>query len=178
MAYSKTRYSRGIVSTLADVNSLTSPQLGETCFCSENGKVMTYDGELWMCDDFIKATNSSGSTRSTGDVMTWVTTSGTSTEATISLTPTLIAGVVVWSSANGSPVALAYKGIYKVDIISVPSTYNRLGFFLRASVVTSGKAVLGTVASSTGWFGWNVELLGGSGLGLTKCLLRGRPELL
>ena len=179
MAYSKTRYSRGVVSTLSVVFSLSSPQLGETCFCSENGRVMTYDGELWMCDDFIKATNGSGSTRVPGDVMTWRNNAGTSTEATISITtPTLIAGVVVWRSSAGSPVALAYKGVYKVDIIAVPATYNRLGFFLRSSTATAGKAVLGTVVSSTGWFGWNVELLGGSGLGLTKCLLRGRPELL
>ncbi len=173
MAYSKTRYSRGIVSTLSLVNTLPSPQTGETCFCSENGRVMTYDGQLWMCDDFIKATNSSGSARSVGDLMVWVNTSGTTTEVTTSTSAfTLTAGVVVYNSNSGSPVALAHKGIYRVNIQVVPPTYNRLGFFLRLNTTTAGAGTLVSTSASTGIIGWNVEVLGGSGLGLTKCLLK------
>ena len=174
MAYNRTRYTRGVVATLAAVNTLSSPQLGETCFCSENGRVMTYDGELWMCDDFIKATNVSGATVAIGDTLTWQTTAGTSTQVTISTDSFRYAGIVVYAAANNAPVALAYKGIYKVNIVGVlPSPYNRLGYQVRISASTSGKSVLTTLTSGT-WFGWNVEIVPGGGL--TKCLLRGKPE--
>ena len=174
MAYNRTRYSRGVVATLSAVNSLSSPQTGETCFCSENGRVMTYDGELWMCDDFIKAINVSGATRAIGDVMTWQTTAGTATHVIAASAGSFLwAGVAVYAAANNAPIAIAYKGIYKVNVSDVPTTYNRIGYQLRISGLTSARGELIASGLPT-WVGWNVEIVPGGGL--TKCLLRGKPE--
>jgi hypothetical protein len=172
--YSKTRYSRGVVATLAAAASLSNPQIGETVFCQENNRILTYDGALWMCDDFIRLTNSSGGNRSVGDVMLFSST--TNLGATISAigSSPLFAGVVVYASTNGSPVALAHKGIYNVKLTQISITPTRIGYFLRSANTGTAGAEL-TTGMGAGMFGWSLEIP--PGVGLCRALLRGKVEL-
>jgi hypothetical protein len=173
--YNRTGYSRGIITNLSDAPNILDPQTGETVFCLENNRVLTYDGALWMCDDFIRLTNSSAGNRSVGDVMLFSST--TSLGATIAATAgsPLFAGVVVYASTNGSPVALAHKGIYKVKLTLLSVTPVRIGYFIRSSSTGTAGAQLSTTMS-VGMFGWSLEIP--SGVGLCRVLLRGKTEIL
>jgi len=166
------------VPTLATfvIPSLIPARVGETAFCRENGRLMTYDGELWMCDDFIKLTNNSGAIRSPGDVMIFETTPGT-TPKLANVTNTLgndfVAGVVVYQSNIGSPVALAYKGIYKINCAwgVTPTT---IGFIVRCGS-TNGVGNLTNVYSNPGFFAYTLEVPTANP-SLVRCLLRNKVE--
>lgn len=176
MSYIKTKYSRGIVALLSTLPTLSNPKQGETAFCSENGRVMTYDGQVWLCDDFIKLTNNSGSTMSPGDVMIFENTSGAVpnlANTTTSLSSELVAGVVIYTSNIGSPVVLAYKGIYKIKCVFVAPTTN-IGYRVR----TSSSATFGDANNTTtnaGVFAYTLEAPSTSPSTI-KCLLRNKVE--
>jgi hypothetical protein len=179
MSYIKTKYSRGIVALLSTLPTLSNPEQGETAFCSENGRVMTYDGQLWMCDDFIKLTNISGRTVDAGEIMVFASTSSTTpnqADVTTNLGNLLVAGVVMYSSTNNSVVALAYKGIYNINIQVFTVTPVRMGYVVRCgSTAGGGKGNLTNDAgTSSGWFAWTVEVP--ASVGLVKCLIRNKVE--
>jgi hypothetical protein len=177
MSYIKTKYSRGIVALLSTLPTLSNPEQGETAFCSENGRVMTYDGQLWMCDDFIKLTNVSGGTRSAGDVMIFESTNGVTANlanTVNSLSSELVAGCVVYQSLANDPVAIAYKGIYKIKCVFVAPTTN-IGYRVR----TSSSASFGDASNnavSPGIFAYTLEAPSTSPSTI-KCLLRNKVEL-
>jgi hypothetical protein len=180
MSYIKTKYSRGIVPLLSSFPSLLNPEQGETAFCSENGRVMTYDGELWMCDDFIKLTNISTRTVNAGEIMVFASTSSTTPkQATVTtlLSNPLVAGVVPYPSVNNAPVALAYKGIYKIDIQTFIVTPVRMGYIVRCGSTTGGgkgNATNDIGGNTAGWFAWTVEVP--ASVGLVRCLIRNKVE--
>jgi hypothetical protein len=182
MSYIKTKYSRGVVSLLSDLPNLANPIQGETAFCSENGRLMTYDGQLWMCDDFIKLTNASGGTRSVGDIMIFQDTSGTTLEAKVvnTLGNEQVAGVVVYQSLSNQPVALAYKGIYKIKIDNfvVAPTFSGLLICQAGTYTAAARASNNVVAGN---FAWTVEtFLGPTPVPaniLLKCLIRSKVEV-
>lgn len=176
MSYIKTKYSRGVVALLSDLPNLTNPKQGETAFCSENGRLMTYDGQLWMCDDFVKLTNNSGATRSAGDVMIFESTSGVVANlanTTTALSNELVAGCVVYQSLANNPVAIAYKGIYKIKCAFAAPTTN-IGYRVR----TSSSASFGDANNTTtngGIFAYTLEAPSTSPSTI-KCLLRNKVE--
>lgn len=176
MSYIKKKYSRGIVALLSTLPTLSNPKQGETAFCSENGRLMTYDGQLWMCDDFIKLTNNSGGNRTAGDVMIFQNTSGATPNLarTInSLSSELVAGCVVYDCLDAQPVAIAYKGIYKIKCVFVAPTTN-IGYRVRTSSSPSfGDADVNTV--SPGIFAYTLEAPSTSPATI-KCLLRNKVE--
>ena len=176
MSYIKTKYSRGIVALLSTLPTLSNPEQGETAFCSENGRLMTYDGQVWLCDDFIKLTNNSGSTMSPGDVMIFESTSGAVpnlANTTTTLSNELVAGVVIYTSLSNAPVVLAYKGIYKIKCVFVAPTTN-IGYRVR----TSSSATFGDANNTTtngGVFAYTLEAPSTSPSTI-KCLLRNKVE--
>lgn len=176
MSYIKTKYSRGIVALLSTLPTLSNPEQGETAFCSENGRLMTYDGQVWLCDDFIKLTNNSGSTRNAGDVMIFESTSGAVpnlANTTTSLSNELVAGVVIYTSLSNAPVVLAYKGIYKIKCVFAAPTTN-IGYRVR----TSSSATFGDANNTTtngGVFAYTLEAPSTSPSTI-KCLLRNKVE--
>lgn len=127
-------YTYGI-KTLAQIEALTGMQTGDTAYCTSNSRVMTYDGNFWMCDDFVVMVNRSGLTLNQWDVVI-VESSGITTEAscntTISAGSPKVAGVVVYSSINGSNCVIAIKGNYKAN--------SSIGSVKGAPQTTSGTA--------------------------------------
>jgi hypothetical protein len=183
--YIETRYDRGIKDTLAQVKLLASPELGETVFCKENGRVLTYDGQLWMCDDFIKSTNigvNSGvaPTSYQGDTMVfWV---GSTTISKVirsnSTGNTLLAGVCVYTSLPNEPIAIAFKGIYKVKLLYYSSP-TAIGGMIRSSTAAGGGFSEMTTSMTNGVFGWTLEIPSTSSSTIptmVRCLLRGKVE--
>jgi hypothetical protein len=178
--YIESRYDRGVKDTLIQVKALASPEVGETVFCRENGRVLTFDGDLWMCDDFIKSVNASGSTRSQGDTMIYLYGSG-STPSVVAATNTgngLVAGACVFSSTNGAPIAVAYKGIYKVKLVYY-STPTAIGGFIRSTSGGGGGNSEVSSSMTSGVFGWTLEIASAPSSAvpsLVRCLLRGKVE--
>jgi hypothetical protein len=176
MSYIKTKYSRGNVALLSDLPNLANPKQGETAFCSENGRLMTYDGQLWLCDDFIKLTNNSGATRSAGDVMIFEDTSGVVANlanTTNALSNERVAGCVIYQSLANNPIAIAYKGIYKIKCNFVAPTTN-IGYRVRTSSSPSfGDA--NAITTSGGIFAYTLEAPSTSPSTI-KCLLRNKVE--
>jgi hypothetical protein len=178
--YTETRYSRGLKDTLIQVKALLSPEVGETVFCRENGRVLTFDGDLWMCDDFIKSVNASGSTRSQGDTMIYSQGSGftPSVVASSNTGNGLVAGVCVFSSTSGAPIAIAIKGVYKVKLVYF-STPTAIGGFIRSTSSGGGGISETTTAMSAGVYGWTLEIPSAPSSSiptLVRCLLRGKVE--
>jgi len=174
--YIESRYNRGVKDTLAQVAALQSPEVGETVFCKENGRVLTFDGDLWMCDDFIKSINGVNSTRSQGDTMIYYLGPGTAPEVVL---PTysgegLFAGIVAFTAGPNEPVALAYKGIYKVNVSYWAQVPTRIGYFLRTTSIGQGRSEM-AITYSTGVYGWTLEVP--AAYGLVKSLIRGKVEL-
>lgn len=179
--WTNTEYSRGIVATLAQVATLPNPIMGETVFCNENMRMLTYDGELWMCGDFIKCINDSGSTRQPGDVMTVKNSTTGLLPEVVSSTQTgsaLFAGVVVFASANGAVVALAFKGTYKVKFTIFSNGFGGCLFEpIRSSSTGGVETTPSSVGVSAGHIGWIIEQPStGTVPQLCWCLLRGKTE--
>jgi hypothetical protein len=182
--YSKTGYSRGIITSLSDALSLPSPQTGETVFCLENNRVLTYDGEIWMCDDFIKMTNNSGSSCIAGDLMEFAQSGSFSAIKTTGGTVRVI-GPAIYPAANSAVTAIAFKGIYKVKIVNVVSgPANNIGWKVQASGSGNAGAGISVANVTSGFMGWTVEPVPHNssnvpgGWGTFRCLLRGKVEYL
>lgn len=160
------RYTYG-VKTLAELRVLTGMSAGDTAFCSDNFRLMTYDGELWMCNDFIKLTNASGVTLAPGAVVI-VATTANSCERTTTAGNAKVVGPVVFGAANGSPVAIAIYGIYDVDA----TTSTNHGDFARTST-TAGRSE-STATMGSGVYG--IYVSSNAAAGLAKCFIRSKPE--
>jgi len=178
--WNKTGYSRGTVETLAGVSTLPSPKIGETVFCNENCRILTFDGDLWMCDDFIKSINGTITTRVQGDAMVFDSTVG-SAKRVIQPTTTgdpKFAGIVAFSAAAGAPIALAYKGVYKTRIALFSDSYfNSLWAPIRTTSLNGGmETIAGYIGPAAGHCGWLIQRPSSSTPGLFKCLLRGKTE--
>jgi hypothetical protein len=175
--YIESRYDRGIKDTLAQVKALPEPETGETVFCKENGRVLTYDGELWMCDDFVKLTNGSTSTQPQGNVM--VIPQGSGAGGTVIPTSnsydTRVVGVNVYSTLGGAPMAIAYKGIYRVKLVYF-STPSAIGGFIRTTSAGGGGCAEINATVSAGFFGWTLQVPTVASPSLVRCLLRGKVE--
>jgi hypothetical protein len=158
-----------VKSTIAAVAAITGMSTGDTVFCSENNRVMTYDtSNIWMCNDFIKLTNNSGVALAKGDVVIAdITLAGAVTRTTTQGNP-LVIGPVVFGNANGSPVAIAIFGIY--DVRTNGST---LAGDLALTSTTAG-AGDSTTTMGDGFFG--VYVAQNAAAGLTKCFIRSKPE--
>jgi len=180
--YSKTGYSRGVITNLSDAPNLPNPQTGETVFCTENYRVLTYDGDLWMCDDFIKMTNNSGSACIACDLME-IDTSGTLSAIKTTGSTLRTIGPAIYGAANGAFVAIAFKGIYKVKIVNISSgPASNIGWKVLASSLGNAGAGINNTAVSAGFIGWTMEpvpFTGSNtptGWGTFKCLMRGKVE--
>lgn len=178
--WNKTGYSRGIKATLAEVAAIPNPKVGETVFCNENCRIHTFDGDLWMCDDFFKSINSSITTRIQGDPMVFNNTNG-ATDSVVQPTTTgdiRFAGVTAFAAAAGAPIALAYKGIYKTRISLFSDSYfNSLWAPIRTTSLNGGmETIAGYIGITSGHCGWLIQRPSSSTPGLFKCLLRGKTE--
>lgn len=181
--WNKTGYSRGIKATLAQVAAIPNPKVGETVFCSENGRIHTFDGDLWMCDDFIKSINGDISTRIQGDVMVFQSTIG-ATESVITTGTsgdTRFAGVVAFSAAPGQPVALAYKGKYKTKMSFFAEAWDTdsWGKPIRTSSLNGGMETISYNVTNitSGHCGWLGQLPASATVPqLCWCILRGKTE--
>jgi len=178
--WTNTEYSRGIVATLAEVATLTNPIMGESVFCNENMRMLTYDGELWMCGDFIKCVNTSGSTRQQGDVMVVKNSTTGLLPEVVNVAQTgsaYFAGIVAFASANNAVVALAFKGIYKTKITIFGNGFASSVFEPIRTSSTGGMETIPTAAQpSAGHCGWLVEQPSSGIAQLCWCLLRGKTE--
>lgn len=125
---SKGRHYTYGVKTLAQIDAIVSPQEGQTVFCSDNNRVMTYDDDgIWMCCDFIKLINITGATRSRGDLVAFSNTSNTGLSCTVAATADpRVAGPVVFGNINGQYMAIAYKGIYRINMTDNPTNEGNL----------------------------------------------------
>lgn len=134
------------IKTLAQLTGITGMQVGDTCFCTSNNRIMTYDGTFWMCDDFVIMINRSGATINQWDV---VVAQRGSTATEIACTTTVssvndvrgnVVGVAVYSAANGANCVIAVKGNYSVNTSAGVTAGNPL----RTSTTVAGKAVQDT----------------------------------
>ena len=165
------RYTYGVKSTLTEVGAILSPSSGDTVFCEENKRLMTYDGQLWMCNDFIKLTNVSGSALAEGEVAvaSTATAGGVTRTAIITNGDPLTIGPVVFGNTNNNPVAIAIFGIYNV----LTDSSTNAGDYALSSWSNVGTAVSSTTMGD-GFFGVFVERK--LSAGLTKCFIRSKPE--
>lgn len=163
------QYTYGVKSTLADVSAISGASIGDTVFCAENNRLMTYNGSnIWMCNDFIVLTNNSGVALAKGDVVIVdITTAGAVTRTTTQGDP-LVVGPVVFGNANGQPVAIAISGIY--DVRTNGST-NSSDLALTSTTIGAADS---TTTMGDGFFGVYVQQ--NAAAGLTKCLIRSKPE--
>lgn len=160
-------YTYGVRPTLANVAAITGAAAGETVFCQENFRKLTYDGDRWMCSDFIKLINGTGSTVNPGTVLVASATADTAVLST-SLDNPKVYGPAVFTSAAGSSVVIAIFGIYQVNTNSSTSH----GDF--AFTNSSGGTATSTTTMGDGCFGIYVE--NKAAAGLTKCMLRAHYE--
>jgi len=164
-------YTYGI-RTLAN-RPTTGLSAGETFFCTDNNRVMTYDGTFWVCDDFVVMVNRSGVTLNQWDLVI-VQQGGTSTEISCVRTTTsgnpLVVGVVVYQALNGANCVIAVKGNYRVAVSSATS----LGADLTTSA-TSGSAQTNAGIFSKGVFGFATSSTAGAGQ--VDCIIMARKEL-
>lgn len=174
--YIESRYDRGIKDTLAQVKALPSPEVGETVFCKENGRVLTFDGDLWMCDDFVKLINGSNATQPQGATMVIPVSGDNGTVVPSSNSyDTRVVGVSVYSTIAGAPMAIAYKGIYRVKLVYF-STPTAIGGFIRTTSAGGGGHSEINSSVSSGFYGWTLEVPTTPSPSLVRCLLRGKVE--
>ena len=168
MAYTANgrRYTYGSRNTIAGVANITGMSSGETVFCIQNNRLLTYDGQLWMCSDFIKMTNGSGVTLDRGDLVVMSTTANTVIRDNIANLISVV-GPIVFGGTAGNPVAISIFGVYDVR---TNDTTNAGDF--ATTTTTNGKATSTTVMGA-GVFGIFVEQ---RVAGNTKCLLRTKQE--
>lgn len=161
-------YTYGVKATLANVAAISGASAGETVFCSENFRKMTYDGDSWMCSDFIKVTNGTGATVNVGTVLVASTVAADTGILSTVLDNPKVLGPAVFTSTAGNPVVCAIFGIYQVN---ANSSTNHGDY---AFVNSSGGTATSTTTMGDGCFGIYVENKGAAGL--TKCMMRPKWE--
>ena len=159
--------------TLAIIQGLTGMQSGDTAYCTDFDRILTYDGSDWMCDDFVKLVTDSS-------VVQWdivvISNAGTASQVSCQTTSTSangrVLGVVVNSTAvsAGGNVVVAFKGNWRVNVRA--STAN--GSPLTTSV-TLGKAQALSVASYFGVFGFATS--SSAAAGTISCIIIPKKEL-
>lgn len=161
--------------TFAQIQALTGMSTGETAYCTDRNRVLTWDGTFWMCDDFVVMRNRSGSTVNQWDVVI-VQTGGTTTEIACvrSATPgdPRVVGVAVLSAADGALCCIAVKGNWRVNV----RTTTALGSDLTTSTVL-GPAQVNAGSFSKGVFGFATTANAGPGTGTVDCIIIARKEL-
>ena len=163
------KYTYGVKSTLTDVSAISGASIGDTVFCSENNRLMSYNGNnIWMCNDFVEITNNSGVTLAKGDVVIINIAATNSVTRTTTQGNPLVLGPVVFGNANASLVAVAISGIY--DVRTNGST-NAGDYAFTSTTTGIGDS---TTTMGDGFFGVYVQQNGAAGL--TKCLIRSKPE--
>ena len=167
------RFTYGVKTLLSDVSAIASPSEGETVFCSENKRMMTYDGYVWMCGDFVRLTNSSGGTLNPGDVVVVSTTTVSAATTSLTIYDNRVLGPVVFGNTNGNYVAVAISGIYNVYAASFGADVRHAWQAFNGNSV-AGRAIGVSDQAYTGHFGTFVEYkLNNS---LVKCFLRTKIE--
>lgn len=163
----RNRYTHG-VKTLTEIDSITDTLAGDTVFCTDNNRKMTYDGDVWLCSDFIKLKNNSGLSVTRGNVVVIDTTQQLSVSASATLAYPLPAGVVQFGGSNGDWVSIAYKGMYPVQI----EDSTGIGDYLAVGTTAfSGSSV---TTQGVGRFGIATEA--GTANTMVKFILHTKPE--
>lgn len=161
--------------TFAQIQALTGMSTGDTAYCTDANRIMTYDGTFWMCDDFVVMRNRAGSTINQWDIVI-VQQGGTTTEISCvkSATPgsALVVGVAVASAINGALCCIAVKGNWKVNV----RTTTALGSDLTTSTVL-GLAQVNAGTFSEGVFGYATTANAGPGSGIVDCIIMAKKEL-
>lgn len=103
------------VKTLTEIDSITGMVAGETVFCSDNFRKHTYDGDLWMCSDYIKLTNQSGGSLARKDLVVIDTGTAASVTTTTTYGNDLVVGPVAFGGNDGDPVAVVTFGHADVE---------------------------------------------------------------
>lgn len=147
------------VKTLSELDSLTGMVTGETVFCSDAKRPMTYDGDVWMCGDFVKMTNSSGGTLGRGDVVVVDTAEESATTTTTNADDNVL-GVVVFGATNTNPMAVAIFGLYDVKTDATTCTP---GDYCKTDNVAGWTQT--TTTMGTGFFGIMTEQKSAAGSG-------------
>lgn len=159
--------------TLSQIDSITGMVDGETVYCTDHNRILTY-GDEWMCSDFVMMKNRSGGALSRWDIVV-VESGGTSTEiscdTTVSSADGSVVGVVVFGGASdGDNTAIAIKGNWRVNVDEAIS----LGEPLTTST-TAGEAQGNAGSYYGGVFGWATE--SSVGAGTVDCLITSRKEI-
>jgi hypothetical protein len=163
-------YTYGI-KTLANAPA-SGMSIGDTFFCTDNNRVMTYDGAFWVCDDFVIMVNRIGRTLLQWELVV-VQSSGTTSEINCTVTSIQqsesVVGVVVYAAANNSNCVVAIKGKYKVLVSAATA--------IAAPLTTStipGRAITRS-SNAQGIFGFATTSTLGSGT--VDCIIMPRKEL-
>jgi hypothetical protein len=163
------QYTHGVKNTLADLLTISAASVGDTAFCLENNRLMTaYGNNIWMCNDFVVLTNNSGVALAKGDVVIVDTTTANSVTRTTTQGNPLVIGPVVFGNDSGRPVAIAISGVYQVR---TNGSTNAGDYALTSTTIGAGDS---TTTIGDGFFGVYVQQ--NAAAGLTKCLIRSKPE--
>ena len=145
------------VKTRDEVDALTGMSTGDTVFCSTFKRPLTYDGELWMCNDFVKLKSAAVVTLVPGDMVRVAAGASGRCEQTTNASEIKAQGIVVWGGADGDKIGIAIGGIYE----SLSNTAPSIGYML-ISDATDGEADA-TSGSGVGRFGNWLEATGAGG---------------
>jgi hypothetical protein len=163
----------GIVSSISDVQNITSASVGDSVFCEDCERPCYYDGDVWTNEDCVVVNYAYPEEDALveGDV---VVTANTGLGASVvEVTKSIAAGngrilgVVVWTSADDTKVSVAVKGRYRTKLTSSVGA----GRVITTST-TSGSAQQNAGTFHTGVFGFT------TGSGTTPhCIILARKEL-
>ena len=161
--------------TFTQIQALTGMSTGDTAYCTDRFRILTWDGTFWVCDDFVVMRNRSGATINQWDVVV-VQIAGTTTEIACvrSATPgdARVVGVAVLSSANAALCCIAIKGNWRVNV----RTTTAIGSDLTTSTVL-GPAQVNAGTYSEGVFGLATSANAGPAAGTVECIILTRKEL-
>ena len=163
----------GIVSSISDVQNITTANAGDSVFCEECERPCYYDGDVWTNEDCVIITYAypDEDPLSEGDVVVTANTGAGANivEATKSISAGngRVLGTVVWTSSNNVKVAVAVKGRYRVKL----TTSIGSGRIITTST-TAGSAQQNAGSYHTGAFAFT------TGSGTTPhCIILARKEL-
>lgn len=137
----RNRYTHG-VKTLIQIDAITDLRPGDTVYCTTNNRKMVYDGDVWMCSDFIKLKNTDTITLNRYDVVVLDTAQQYGVKTTTTADDPLIAGIVIFGGPANAWVAVAYKGVYQCKSATVGGT--TIGDYL-STATTPGSGSTSTI---------------------------------
>ena len=157
--------------TLVEVGSLSDMSTGDTCFCTDNMRLMTYDGAHWMCSDFVKLINGTGTSVVEGDLLVASTTLAGTAVATSTIRNKKVIGPVVFPASVGELTVIAIFGKYRVKSnLFQPST--GYGMWLVTSTTTkkAQPRLWDNLAGRDGFFAYGLGATGATAE-LLDCLI-------